>query len=59
MDAMADLVDAGKILSVGVSNFHPVRMRRAFNALQKRGLPLAVNQVHYSLLHATLNERRP
>jgi len=51
MDAMADLVDAGKILSVGVSNFDPVRMRRAFNALQKRGLPLAVNQVHYSLLH--------
>ena len=51
MDAMADLVAAGKIRSVGVSNFSPERMRRAFAQLQKRGLPLAVNQVQYSLLH--------
>jgi aryl-alcohol dehydrogenase-like predicted oxidoreductase len=51
MDAMADLVEAGKIRSVGVSNFNPERMRRAHRALAKRGLPLAVNQVHYSLLH--------
>lgn len=51
MNAMADLVDAGKIRSVGVSNFGPERMRRAHAALQKRGLSLATNQVHYSLLH--------
>jgi aryl-alcohol dehydrogenase-like predicted oxidoreductase len=51
MNAMADLVEAGKIRSVGVSNFNPARMRRAHAALQKRGLPLAVNQVQYSLLH--------
>jgi len=51
MDAMADLVEAGKIHSVGVSNFGPERMRRAHQALAKRGLPLASNQVHYSLLH--------
>jgi aryl-alcohol dehydrogenase-like predicted oxidoreductase len=51
MDAMADLVEAGKIRSVGVSNFNPTRMRRAHAALAKRGLPLAVNQMHYSLLH--------
>jgi aryl-alcohol dehydrogenase-like predicted oxidoreductase len=51
MDAMADLVEAGKIRSVGVSNFGPERMRRAQKALAKRGLPLASNQVHYSLLH--------
>jgi aryl-alcohol dehydrogenase-like predicted oxidoreductase len=50
MQAMADLVDAGKIRSVGVSNFNPEQMRRAHAALQKRGLPLAVNQVRYSLL---------
>ncbi len=50
MDAMADLVEAGKIRSVGVSNFSARRMRRAFDQLQKRNLPLAVNQVHYSLL---------
>jgi len=51
MDAMADLVEAGKIRSVGVSNFDAQRMRRAHQQLQKRGLPLAVNQVYYSLLH--------
>ena len=54
MDAMADLVEAGKIRSVGVSNFKPERMRRAFTALQKRGLPLAVNQVRYSLLDRSI-----
>lgn len=54
MDAMADLVEAGKIRSVGVSNFDPERMRRAHKALAKRGLPLAVNQVHYNLLNRTI-----
>jgi aryl-alcohol dehydrogenase-like predicted oxidoreductase len=51
MNAMADLVEAGKIRSVGVSNFNPSRMRRAYAALAKRGLPLACNQMYYSLLH--------
>jgi aryl-alcohol dehydrogenase-like predicted oxidoreductase len=54
MDAMADLVEAGKIRSVGVSNFNTARMRRAFQALQKRGLPLAVNQVRYSLMDRSI-----
>jgi len=51
MNAMADLLEAGKIRSVGVSNFSPARMRRAHAALAKRGLPLACNQMYYSLLH--------
>lgn len=51
MEAMADLVRAGKVRSVGVSNFNAEQMRRAHMALQKRGLSLAVNQVQYSLLH--------
>lgn len=51
MDAMADLVEAGLIRSVGVSNFTPQRMLRAARRLERRGLPLAVNQVYYSLLH--------
>jgi len=51
MNAMADLVEAGKIRSVGVSNFNAEQMRRAQAALEKRSLPLAVNQVEYSLLH--------
>jgi aryl-alcohol dehydrogenase-like predicted oxidoreductase len=54
MDAMADLVEAGKIRSVGVSNFNVEQMQRAHAALEKRGLPLAVNQVQYSLLHRNI-----
>lgn len=50
MMAMADLVEAGKIRSVGISNFSAKQMRLAYETLQKRGLPLAVNQVKYSLL---------
>ena len=50
MDEMAKLVEAGKVRSVGVSNFNPAMMRRAHRQLQKYGLPLAVNQVRYSLL---------
>jgi aryl-alcohol dehydrogenase-like predicted oxidoreductase len=54
MVAMADLVEAGKIRSVGVSNFNPERMRRAHRQLQKRGLPLAANQVQFSLLDRSI-----
>lgn len=50
MNAMADLVEAGKIRSVGVSNFNATQMRRAHRTLAARGLPLAVNQVRYNLL---------
>jgi aryl-alcohol dehydrogenase-like predicted oxidoreductase len=56
MDAMADLVEAGKIRSVGISNFNPDQMRRAALRLQKRGLPLAVNQVRYSLLDRSIEK---
>ncbi len=51
MGAMADLVDAGQIRSVGISNFNAQQMQRAHAALEKRGLPLAVNQMEYSLLN--------
>ena len=50
MNAMADLVEAGKIRSVGVSNFSAEQMQKAHTALARRGYPLASNQVHYSLL---------
>jgi aryl-alcohol dehydrogenase-like predicted oxidoreductase len=51
MEAMADLAAAGKIRSVGVSNFNAAHMRRAHAALAKRGITLAANQVYYSLAH--------
>jgi aryl-alcohol dehydrogenase-like predicted oxidoreductase len=51
MDAMADAVAAGKVGAVGVSNFSAGETRAAHAALARRGVPLASNQVHYSLLH--------
>ena len=50
MNAMAGLVNAGKIRSVGISNFSAQQMRQAHNALVDRGLRLTANQVRYSLL---------
>jgi len=54
MEAMADLVEAGKIRSVGISNFNADQMRRANKALQNRGLPLAANQVRFSLVDRSI-----
>ena len=51
MDAFADALYAGHIRAVGVSNFRASEMRAAHAALARRGVPLATNQVHYSLLH--------
>jgi aryl-alcohol dehydrogenase-like predicted oxidoreductase len=51
MDAMAALVRAGKIRSIGVSNFSTAKMRRAHAALAKHGLPLASNQVRFNLVN--------
>jgi aryl-alcohol dehydrogenase-like predicted oxidoreductase len=51
MDFVADAVEAGKIIAVGVSNYSAAQMREAHAALAKRGIPLASNQVEYSLLN--------
>ncbi len=50
MHALADAVEAGKVRAVGVSNFSAAQMYQAAEVLHKRGVPLASNQVHYSLL---------
>jgi aryl-alcohol dehydrogenase-like predicted oxidoreductase len=51
MELMARAVEAGKIKAVGVSNYSAEQMRIAHAALARRGVPLASNQVEYSLLH--------
>jgi aryl-alcohol dehydrogenase-like predicted oxidoreductase len=51
MDAMADAVEAGLTRAVGVSNFSSSQTIRAHAALLQRGVPLASNQVEYSLLN--------
>jgi len=50
MNAMADLVEAGKIRSIGVSNFSAKMMCKAHAVLARRGVSLASNQVKYNLL---------
>ena len=50
MDEMANLVESGKISAVGVSNFSNDRMIKAHEALAEHGIPLAANQVNFSLL---------
>jgi aryl-alcohol dehydrogenase-like predicted oxidoreductase len=51
MRAMATAVRAGKIRAVGISNCDAAQMRHAAGVLARYGIPLAANQVHYSLLH--------
>lgn len=41
----------GRVRAIGVSNFNPAQLRRAHAELAIAGIPLASNQVQYSLLH--------
>jgi aryl-alcohol dehydrogenase-like predicted oxidoreductase len=50
MNALADEVMQGRIEAVGVSNYSADQMKQAHEILARRGIPLAVNQVQYSLL---------
>ncbi len=51
LQGLADCAEAGLCTAVGVSNFNAQRTRAAAAALGARGLPLASNQVQYSLLY--------
>jgi aryl-alcohol dehydrogenase-like predicted oxidoreductase len=50
MNALADEVEQGRIGAVGVSNYSAAEMKQASEILASRNIPLAVNQVKYSLL---------
>lgn len=50
MNALADEVEKGRIGAIGVSNYSADEMKKASDILAKRNIPLAVNQVKYSLL---------
>jgi len=50
MDGMVECVKSGLTRTVGVSNFGQSRMLAAYSALARHSIPLASNQVHYSLL---------
>ena len=51
MRAMATAARAGKIRAVGISNCNVAQLRKAAGVLARYGIPLAANQVQYSLLH--------
>lgn len=50
LNALADEVQQGRIKSIGVSNYSAAQMREAHQILAHRGIPLAVNQMRYSLI---------
>jgi aryl-alcohol dehydrogenase-like predicted oxidoreductase len=50
MNALADEVEQGRIKAIGVSNYSAEQMREAHKLLARRGVPLAVNQMRYSLI---------
>jgi aryl-alcohol dehydrogenase-like predicted oxidoreductase len=51
MEAMAEAVDQGLTRTVGVSNYDQKQMLRAYSELARKDIPLAANQVTYSLLN--------
>ncbi len=48
---MAGVLKAGKVKYIGVSNYSAKQMKNAWETLDKLGIPLASNQVPYSLLN--------
>lgn len=54
MNALADEVQKGRIRAIGVSNYAESQMRQAHRILAQRDIPLAVNQMQYSLLHRNI-----
>ena len=56
MEAMVLCVEGGLTRTVGVSNFDQSYMLRAYSTLARHNIPLASNQVHYSLLNRTVEK---
>ncbi len=51
LNFMAKLVQDGKIKAVGISNFLTKKMEQAISTLDRFDIPLASNQMHYSLAY--------
>ncbi len=56
MEGMAVCIDKGLTRAVGVSNFGQSAMLRAYSILSREHIPLASNQVKYSLLDRTVEK---
>lgn len=56
MEGMSICVEKGMTRTVGVSNFDQSAMLRAYSTLSRHNIPLASNQVHFSLLNRTVEK---
>ena len=56
MEGLAECVKSGLARTVGVSNFGQSQMLAAYSSLARHHIPLASNQVHYSLLNRTVEK---
>ncbi len=56
MEGMLLCVESGLTRTVGVSNFDQSYMLRAYSTLARHNIPLASNQVHYSLLNRAVEK---
>ncbi|HEX6033669.1 MAG TPA: aldo/keto reductase [Anaerolineales bacterium] len=56
MDGLAECVKSELTRTVGVSNFSQTQMLAAYSSLARHNIPLASNQVHYSLLNRTVEK---
>src|SRR5688572_7080970 len=54
MEGLAECVKSGLTRTVGVSNFSQTQMLAAYSSLSRHNIPLASNQVHYSLLNRSV-----
>ncbi|HXQ37837.1 MAG TPA: aldo/keto reductase, partial [Anaerolineales bacterium] len=56
MEGLAECVKSRMTRTVGVSNFGQSRMLAAYSSLARHNIPLASNQVHYSLLNRAVEK---
>ncbi|KAF3445036.1 hypothetical protein FNV43_RR14729 [Rhamnella rubrinervis] len=56
IDGLGDAVKQGLVKAVGVSNYSEKRLHEAYEKLKMRGIPLASNQVNYSLIYRAPEE---
>ncbi len=56
MEGLVECVKSGLARTVGVSNFSQSGMLAAYSGLARHGVPLASNQVHYSLLNRVVEK---
>ena len=56
MEGMRLCVETGLTRTVGVSNFNQAYMLRAYSTLARHNIPLASNQVHFSMLNRNVEK---